>query len=234
MLKDIVILFLFVVGLSVSRTLVGGVGFKPGRVLSILGEITGSLGVGAVIGIIIVLYLRFVKKDEIVFILALCFFSYEIFESLHLHPLLIMMVAGFVVENFSTEGGKLIDHLEAISPPVYIIFFTLSGAAVNTSYLKSLWLVTILIVVFRMLFKYFGTYIGGVTAQANSKVKKELWTAFISQAGLSLGMAKIIESSFIGFGGKISAVIISVIVINQVIGPLLLKFCLDKSDRPPL
>jgi Kef-type K+ transport system membrane component KefB len=233
MLKDIVILFLFVVGLSVSRTLVGGAGFEPGRVLSILGEITGSLGVGIVIGIIIVLYLKYVKKDEIVFILALCFFSYEIFASLHLHPLLIMMIAGFVVENFSSEGQKLIDHLEAISPPVYIIFFTLSGAAVNTSYLKSLWLVTLLIVVFRMLFKYFGTYIGGVTAGADNKVKKELWAAFISQAGLSLGMAKIIETSFIGFGGKISAVIISVIVINQVIGPLLLKVCLDKSDRPP-
>jgi Kef-type K+ transport system membrane component KefB len=233
MLKDIVILFLFVVGLSVSRTLVGGAGFEPGRILSILGEISGSLGVGIVIGIIIVLYLRFVKKNEIVFILALCFFTYEIFESLHLHPLLIMMIAGFVVENFSTEGQKLIDHLEAISPPVYIIFFTLSGAAVNISYLKSLWLVTLLIVVFRMLLKYFGTYIGGVTAKADNKVKKELWTAFISQAGLSLGMAKIIENSFIGFGSKISTVIISVIVINQVIGPLLLKVCLDRSDRPP-
>lgn len=233
MLKDIAILFLFVVGLSVSRTLVGGVGFNPARVLSILGEITGSLGVGIFIGIIIVLYLRFVKKNEIVFILALCFFAYEIFESLHLHPLLIMMIAGFVVENFSTEGGKLIDHLEAISPPVYIIFFTLSGAAVNISFLKYLWLVTLLIVVFRMLFKYLGTYVGGVTTKADNKVKNELWTAFISQAGLSLGMAKIIEDSFIGFGGKISAVIISVIVINQVIGPLLLKVCLDKSDRPP-
>lgn len=233
MLKDIVILFLFVVGLSVSRTLAGGAGFEPARILSILGEITGSLGVGIVIGIIIVLYLRFVKKDEIVFIMALCFFTYEIFEPLHLHPLLIMMIAGFVVENFSTEGQKLIDHLEAISPPVYIIFFTLSGAAVNISYLKSLWLVTLLIVVFRMLLKYFGTYVGGVTAKADNKVKKELWTAFISQAGLSLGMAKIIENSFVGFGGKISAVIISVIVINQVIGPLLLKVCLDKSDRPP-
>jgi Kef-type K+ transport system membrane component KefB len=232
MLKDIAILFLFVVGLSVSRTLVGGAGFEPARVLSILGEITGSLGVGIFIGIIIVLYLRFVKKNEIVFILALCFFAYEIFESLHLHPLLIMMIAGFVVENFSTEGGKLIDHLEAISPPVYIIFFTLSGAAVNISYLKSLWLVTLLIVLFRMLFKYLGTYVGAVAAKADNKIKKELWTAFISQAGLSLGMAKIIEDSFIGFGSKISAVIISAIVINQVIGPLLLKVCLDKSDRP--
>jgi Kef-type K+ transport system membrane component KefB len=231
MLKDIVILFLFVVGLSVSRTLVGGAGFEPTRILGILVEIGGSLGVGIVIGFIFVFYLRVVKKDEVVFILAICFFAYEIFESLHLHPLLIMMIAGFVVENFSNEGEKLIQYLEAISPPVYILFFTLSGAAVNISYLKSLWLVTLLIVGFRMVFKYLGTYVGGVVAGEDSKVKKELWRAFISQAGLSLGMAKIIETNFIGFGGKISAVIISVIVINQIIGPLLLKVCIDKSDQ---
>ena len=232
MLKDIAILFLFVVGLSVARTLVGGAGFDTARLLGILGEITGSLGVGIVIGMIIVLYLKFVKKDEIVFILALCFFTYEIFEPLHLHPLLIMMIAGFVVENFSTEGGNLIQHLEAISPPVYIIFFTLSGAAVNISYLKSLWLVTLLIVGFRMLFKYLGTYTGGIYAREERVIKRRLWMTFISQAGLSLGMAKIIEANFSGFGVNISTLIISIIVVNQVIGPLMLKFFLDRPERP--
>jgi len=231
MLKDIAILFLFVIGLSVSRTLVGGTEFDPGRILSILGEITGSLGVGIIIGIIIVLYLKFVRKDEIVFILALCFFTYEIFEPIHLHPLLIMMIAGFVVENFSSEGGKLIEHLEAISPPVYIIFFTLSGAAVNISYLKSLWLATILIVIFRMLFKYLGTYAGGLISKEERVIKRRLWMTFISQAGLSLGMAKIIENNFSGFGGNISALIISIIVVNQIIGPLMLKFFLDSPER---
>jgi Kef-type K+ transport system membrane component KefB len=227
MLKDIVILFLFVIGLSISRTLVGGSDFNTGNLLRIFLEISGSLVVGIVIGFIIILYLKFVKKDSIIFILALCFFGYEIFEPLHLHPLLIMMIAGFVVENFSSEGQSLIDNLEAISPPVYIIFFTLTGAAINITYLKTLWLLTILIVGFRLLFKYLGTYTGAKAAKEENFVKKHMWMAFVSQAGLSLGMAKIIENNFSMFGGKIYTLIVSVIVVNQIIGPLLLKCFLD-------
>lgn len=230
MLKDIVILFLFVIGISISRTLVGGSAFNPGNITSIFIEIAGSLGVGAVIGTIMVLYLKYVKKEATVFILALCFFTYEIFEPLHLHPLLIMMIAGFVVENFSSVGEDLIEHLEAISPPVYIIFFTLTGAAINLSYLRSLWLLTLLVVGFRLLFKYLGTYVGCSLAKEEPVVKRHMWMSFISQAGLSLGMAKIIENNFSLFGSKISALIVSVIVVNQIIGPLLLKLFLDKSE----
>jgi Kef-type K+ transport system membrane component KefB len=231
MLKDIVILFLFVIGLSISRTFVGGTTFNPGQVLKILYEIAGSMGVGVVLGFVIVLYLKYVKKDSIVFILALCFFAYEVFEPLHLHPLLLMMIAGFVVENFSTEGGHLIENLEAISPPVYIIFFTLTGAAINLSYLKTLWMLTLLVAGFRFLFKFLGTYTGGLIVKEDPIVKKHLWMSFISQAGLSLGMAKIIENNFSNFGSKISALIVSVIVINQIVGPLMLKFFLDKTGK---
>lgn len=53
--------------------------------------------------------------------------------------------------------------------------------------------------------------------------------AFISQAGVSLGMAKIIEKNLNMFGSKIFTLIVSVIVINEIIGPLLLKFFIDKS-----
>lgn len=232
MLKDIVILFLFVIGLSICESIISMVKFKPGSVFSIFLEISGSLSSGIIIGLIIVIYLRYINKDNIVFILAISFFSYEIFEPLHLHPLLIMMIAGFIVENFSKEGEKLIDALESISPPVYVIFFTLTGASINILYIRELWLLTLIIVLLRMLFKYIGTYIGSMITKENDYIKKKSWMAYISQAGLSLGMVKIIEMTFPNIGSKLAVIIISVIIINQIIGPLMLKFILDKSKNP--
>ncbi len=232
MLKDIVILFLFVIGLSICESIISMVKFKPGSVFSIFLEISGSLSSGIIIGLIIVIYLRYINKDNIVFILAISFFSYEIFEPLHLHPLLIMMIAGFIVENFSKEGEKLIDALESISPPVYVIFFTLTGASINILYIRELWLLTLIIVLLRMLFKYIGTYIGSIITKENDYIKKKSWMAYISQAGLSLGMVKIIEMTFPNIGSKLAVIIISVIIINQIIGPLMLKFILDKSKNP--
>lgn len=231
MLKDIVILFLFVIVLNLSRALVGGQAFDRGKILISFLEIAGSLISGIVIGLIIVIYLKFVKKNTIVFILAISFFGYEIFHPLHLHPLLVMMVAGFVVENYSREGDRLMKHIESLSPPIYVLFFTLTGAAINLVYLRELWFITILIVFIRMLLKYFGTWLGCTLAGEKKPVNRIMWMSFISQAGLSLGMAKIIEINFRDFGMSLAVLIISVIVINQITGPLLLKLFLDRCDR---
>lgn len=231
MLKDIVILFLFVIVLNLSRALVGGQTFDRGKILTSFLEIAGSLISGIVIGLIIVIYLKFVKKNTIVFILAISFFGYEIFHPLHLHPLLVMMVAGFVVENYSREGDRLMKHIESLSPPIYVLFFTLTGAAINLVYLKELWFITLLIVLIRMLLKYSGTWLGCTLAGEKKPVNRIMWMSFISQAGLSLGMAKIIEINFRDFGMSLAVLIISVIVINQITGPLLLKLFLDRCDR---
>ena len=102
MLKDVIILFLFCIGLNIAKILTKSNMINKNIVFNTFFEISGSLISGIVIGFIIVVYLKFIKKDRIVFILALSFFSFEIFEPLHLHTLLIMMIAGFVVENFSS------------------------------------------------------------------------------------------------------------------------------------
>jgi Kef-type K+ transport system membrane component KefB len=230
MLKDIIILFLFVIGLSAARTMIGGNSFEVSKLVSIFFEIAGSIGCGIIIGVIIVFYLKIIRKrNGIIFIMMINFFSYEIFEPLHLHPLLIMMIAGFIVQNFSNRGEKLIKALEAISPTVYPLFFCLIGAKINISYLKSFFVLTLVIVFFRILFKYAGTYVGGAITGEDSLVKNRAWMAFISQAGVSLGMAKIIEKNLNLLGSKIFTLIVSVIVINEIIGPLLLKFFVDKS-----
>lgn len=233
MLKDIIILFLFVVGLSVSRTMTGGAEFEASTLLAIFFEIAGSIVLGIAIGAVIVFYLRIHKRNHIFFLLGVSFFTYEIFAPLHLHPLLIMMIAGFVVQNFSSRGEKLITALESISPPVYTIFFTLIGAVLKLAYLSSFLILALLIALFRILLKLAGTYVGGTVSGEGALVRKNGWMAFISQAGVSLGMAKIIEKNFSVFGGKLFSLIVSVIVINEIIGPLLLKLFVDKSVKQP-
>lgn len=229
MLKDVVILFLFVIGLSISKLLLSQTIFKVSSIYPIFVQTGGSLALGILIGLIIVLYLKYIRRDTIIFILALSFFGYEIFEPLHLHPLLIMMVAGFVVENLSDQGDRLIKNLEAISPPVYILFFTITGASIDLAILKSLIALALVVTSFRLLFHFIGTYAGGVLSNESHFVKKSLWMSFVSQAGLSLGMATIIEANFGTFGSTLATLIISVIIINQLIGPPLLKWALTMS-----
>lgn len=231
MLKDIVILFLFVIGMSVARTMTGGGEIQAATVLNIFFEISGSILIGAVIGAIIVFYLKIQVRHHIFFLLGLSFFTYEIFTPLHLHPLLIMMVAGFLVQNFSSRGEKLITALESISPPVYTVFFCLIGTVLKLDYLQSFLILALVLALFRILFKFAGTYTGAVLGKQDRLVKQNGWMAFVSQAGISLGMAKMVENNLGALGGKLFSLIVSVIIINEIIGPLLLKFFVDKSEK---
>ncbi len=234
MLKDIIILFLFCFGLNLARAFSSGDNLSQHKIWNTFYEIAFSLIVGIIIGLVIVFYLRYVRRNQVVFILALCFFSYEVFEPLGLHPLLIMMAAGFLVANLSREGDPLMRHLESISPPVYVLFFTLTGAGVRLDLMKQVGFLAAGIVLLRMAFKWMGTWIGVRFAHGDRDLRRHGWTAFISQAGLSLGMAKIIENTFPSWGKALSMLIVTVIFINQIIGPLTLKWFLDREPSSPV
>jgi len=231
MLKDIVILFLFCIGLNIAHALNPA---ESETVTSIGGtfmQIFGSVLAGLLIGGLIIVCLSRVKNHMVVFILAVCFFSYEVFEPLGLHPLLIMMTAGFLVVNLSREGDRLMDHLEAISPPVYVLFFTLAGAALRLDLLHTVGILAMALVVLRLFFKWAGTWIGIQFSVKALHLRHRGWTAFVSQAGLSLGLATIITEQFPRWGKSVGVLILAAIFINQLIGPLTLKWLLDKENR---
>ena len=231
MLKDIVILFLFCIGLNVAHSLTSSAAAEVVGIAAVSIQISGSLLAGLVIGLIIMAYMRHAKSRQVVFILAVCFFAYEVFEPLKLHPLLIMMTAGFLVVNLSREGDRLMDHLEEISPPVYVLFFTLAGATLRLPLLKSFGLVAMVLVILRLVCKWGGTWIGLRMAGNLRRMRHRGWTAFVSQAGLSLGMAIIIQEQFPGWGESVAMLILAVVFINQLIGPLTLKWLLDRDGN---
>ena len=230
--KDFFIIILFAFSLSISMSLTSSThGFDVSFLMNILKEVGLSVGIGLVVGGSIILYLKYIKKELTVFILSIAFFTYQISQSYEYHPLLICLTAGFLVENFSAHGERLILAIEKSSLPVYVVFFAISGASLNLDALKSGWFLALLIVLFRGGFKCFGTYFGAKIARDDERVQKKSWAGFISQAGVALGMAIVIEESFPGWGGEFKTLVLAVIAINQIVGPVLLQRFLIRSGE---
>ena len=230
--KDFFIIILFAFSLSISMSLTSSThGFDVSFLMNILKEVGLSVGIGLVVGGSIILYLKYIKKELTVFILSIAFFTYQISQSYEYHPLLICLTAGFLVENFSAQGERLILAIEKSSLPVYVVFFAISGASLNLDALKSGWFLALLIVLFRGGFKCFGTYFGAKIARDDERVQKKSWAGFISQAGVALGMAIVIEESFPGWGGEFKTLVLAVIAINQIVGPVLLQRFLIRSGE---
>jgi len=230
--KDFIVIILFAFFISWSRFLAQPAqAFDVEFLSDILLEIGGSILLGIGIGVGIILYLKYIKRDIAIFILGVAFFTYQISQSLGYHPLMICLVAGFLAENFSSQGEKLILAIENSSLPVYVVFFAISGASLNLEALQKSWLLALVLVVLRAVLKFSGTFIGARLAKEDKGIQKQSWAGFISQAGVALGMAIIVERTFPAWGNEFKALVLAIIAINQIIGPVLLQRLLFKAGE---
>ncbi len=230
--KDFLVICLFAFTLSAARAMtLPGQAFDALFLVGILEEVGISVLLGAGIGGGIILYLKFIKRETAIFILGIAFFTYQISHTLGYHPLLICLVAGFLVENFSSRGDNLIQAIEKVSVPIYVVFFAISGASLDLDALGRSWVLALVFVVLRAVLKFSGTYLGARLANEEKGVQKQSWKGFISQAGVALGMAVIIEETFPEWGGEFKALILAFIAINQIIGPVLLQSLLVKVNE---
>ena len=79
----------------------------------------------------------------------------------------------------------------------------------------------------------------GVTAAAvaaDAPAAAAGWCAYVTQAGVSLGLADEVASRFPGWGTSLRTTLVATVIINQVVGPPLLKHALraaGEADRAP-
>jgi len=140
---------------------------------------------------------------------------------------LIAIIASFVVTNYSKHRIEFSEHLEKISPVIYIIFFTLIGASLSIDTLVSVFGIAIVFFFIRILTMFFGGIIGVVAAKDSKEYTFIAWMPYITQAGIAIGLTTIVANAFPEWGQSFETIIIAIIVINQLVGPPLLKWTLN-------
>jgi hypothetical protein len=62
-------------------------------------------------------------------------------------------------------------------------------------------------------------------------VSRYAWTGLVPQAGLSLALVVVIQKNFPTFGDSAAVLLLSVVGVNQLIAPLLLRMSLIRSGE---
>jgi Kef-type K+ transport system membrane component KefB len=231
-LKDVVILILIAVCIPLATTIVdpsGGFSFHDVR--EILLEIVTSLAVGAALGWLVTIYLRRVREYRILFILGVAFLAVNLGDWFQLEAILIAMAAGFYVQNFSRQGRRLLQALEANSLPVYALFFAVAGADLNIRVLKTAWVITTAMIIARAAALWASTYLGASVAGDPPVLRRHAWMGFLAQAGVTLGIANIIRERFPVWGMHVAAIIIAMIAVNQLVGPPAFRWALVRAGE---
>ena len=237
---DVLVILLFAVVVSACQAVLipgGGMDFQFIEMIGI--ELAVSVAAGIFLGWVVSLYITYVKAELLVFILAVAFlvtffskqfaFLLDRFYSIsfHLEPMLICVTAGFWIQNFSRSGRQFMDQIDRSSLPIYVIFFSLTGAALNIDALNETWLIAVLLVIVRSILIWLGAYLGTSAGGDPPRFRQMAGLSFITQAGVSLGLAGIIVRRFPEWGAILATTIVAIIALNQIIGPIAFKFALN-------
>ena len=239
--KDVLVIILFAISFSLAKAFIKDedIGFLFIAIL--LFELFLSFGLGILVGNLIKMMLsqslnQKLKSALIILIGYSIYLLASFLESstaelfthgLIVEPLLICIIASFVVTNYSKHRIEFSEQLEKIAPIIYIIFFTLTGASLSIQVLWSVLGIAFALFFLRLITMVLGGIFGVIAAKDPKEYTFIAWMPYITQAGVALGLATIVAEEFPVWGDSFETIIIAIIVINQLIGPPLFKWTLN-------
>jgi Trk K+ transport system NAD-binding subunit/Kef-type K+ transport system membrane component KefB len=241
-IKDVLVIIMFAISLSVAGILFAADDFKISQQLLLLFELLLAFGIGWVLSKIIDYLLSLPLNQTIKAILTILagygvfvlsnFVRYESLLNLgyevHFEPLLAGITGSFLVTNYSRYRPEFQKILHETGPMIYVSFFTLTGAMLSIDLLAKVWFIALILLVVRIVAMFIGVYIGSSLAKEPKLFRRIGWMSYITQAGVGLGLATEIAGEFTDWGPEFATIIISVIVLNQFVGPPLFKWALTR------
>lgn len=231
---DVFVLVLFSVAIAVARSqLIPDSSFALAEVLHLGQELFASIAAGTSLGLVIAGYFRVVGRAHLLFIVVIGYAVSAACAYLRYDTLLVFVVAGFVVSNLTRRSAELIDTAEQLSSGVMIVFFATAGAKLDLEVLRQGWVLALGLVVARAAMTWLSCQGGHRLAKDPPVVRRYAFLGFVSQAGVTIGLASIAADALPGVGAGLATLTIAVVGINELIGPILFKLALTRAKEIP-
>jgi Kef-type K+ transport system membrane component KefB len=224
----------FIVRLFASTT-------ETSSLVSVLGEEillflwsnVGAVALGIVLGYILTLWGKKVEEhgELLILVLGMILITVGGAHWLGVSSLIASMALGATLINLAPEAKHLFEVLGKTDPPVYAIFFVLAGAHLQLSSLLLIGVSGLGYTGARIVGKIVGARYGAGRVGYLPVVKKYLGVTLVAHAGVAIGLALQIRSSFPEYAEVISAVILGSVLINGVAGPVMTKFAIARAGE---
>lgn len=233
-LDDATALMCFSISVAIAKAIAsGGSDSILMTIVKPIAEIVLSILLGGVMGFILRLLTKWFtgRGNRISAAIAITFACIGLGDILGLSSLLICMGMGAVYANTSREADKVFELTDRITPPIFMLFFFLSGADLDISILPKVGLIGAIYIVFRVVGKLLGAGLGAKLSKAPKVVQKYLGLTLTPQAGVAIGLATTAMSVVPEYGQKIRTVILCGTVIYELTGPVITKLALKKAGE---
>ncbi len=240
-LDDAVGLVVFAVSFGIARAMQSGVVDVVSIVAEPLIEIVASLGLGALMGMILTFIEKIFHSGSkrlalcIAFILITAGISLLKFNvggvKIGFSSLLACMMLGTMFCNMCDFSEELMERTDGWTSPLFVLFFVICGAELDLKVFTDFDIVIIGVVYIlaRAIGKYFGAYGSAKMMKCDEKVTKNLGITLLPQAGVALGMSITAKQLGDVDGALVRNIILFSVLILELIGPTLTKNALIRA-----
>ena len=233
-IDDAAALILFGISVAISKAITStGTTSIARTLLDPFVEILGALVFGAVLGVVIAFATKWFtgRGNRLVVSTAMILLCISVCNALGYSSLLACMTMSAVYVNLSKVSNKVFDLIDRFTPPIFMLFFFISGAELNLTILPAVGIIGILYIVFRVIGKVSGAAIGAKISKSEPVVRKYLGYTLIPQAGVAIGLASVSMSVVPEYGQKIRTIVLCGTVVYELVGPLVTKLALKKAGE---
>ena len=240
-IDDAVGLLLFSVSFGIASALENGAVSVLGVVVEPIIEIVLSLGLGALIGVLMdqVEHLFHSRSKRmtlsVAFVLLAVALSMLSFQIGPVHCgfslLLVCMMTGTVFCNVCDTSEELMDRVENWTVPLNVLFFVVSGAELDLQILANpvTLIVGVVYILSRSAGKYLGAYGSCKALKCAKPITDNLGITLLPQAGVALGMA--LTATALQDGALVRNVVLFSVLVYELVGPSLTKRSLLKAGE---
>lgn len=233
-LDDAVALMAFGISMAVANVISSHGDAPIGKLLvDPLIEIIGGLAFGALLGILMVLAVNIYtgRGNRLAITIMMICLCVGVSDLVGFSSLLACMMLSMVFVNLSRYRTKIYEPLERITPPVYMMFFIISGASLDVTIITSVGVVGAVYVIGRVIGKTLGAWLGARVSRAPGIVSKWLGLTLVPQEGVAIGLATSAAASLPEYGARIKTVVLCGVVIYELAGPIITKTALKKAGE---
>jgi len=212
-------------------------------------DIGFSLLAGAIVGYLASKFLYRHKQDDnisiVLIVVTSILFGIGLGHAAETSAILLPLIIGMMITNMLdfTFAARVKTNADAVTLPLLLFFFTLSGADLNIRMLPLIGVLGIAYVVVRVIGKVLGAYLGARATGESESVRKYLGFTLVPQGGVALDMAILAEvrfiqiatdsgnSEFAVIGSTILTIILGAVIIYKIIGEVVVKWAFVRAGE---
>lgn len=200
------------------------------------GQLLAAVAIGGTIALAMDLINRFVVHKERLATAAVAalVLTSGLATTFNISPLLACLFLGIIQTNITPSRSQLVDSTFAdFEPAILTVFFTLAGMHMSIEHAATAGVVAGLLFASRIVGKMLAANLAMRFANATQRVRDNLGLALIPQAGVAVGLVVVLQGdpAFAGLADQFAAVVLTVVTFNEIVGPLLTRYALDRAGE---